>query len=135
MSSPVLSPSFSTSPDSATNPKLPPLIVALLQKHVIPEAEALGSMGNKDGNVVLEARVGVIRVVLSVLCLDLESSEGKKNLGSPTQGEDVFSGFSPRENMKPLVKWAVDLLFQWYKAGNDLPWKSVLEKTLLQIVS
>lgn len=88
-----------------------------------------------DGNVVLEARAGVIRVVLSVLCLDLDYSEGKKVLGSPTQGNDVFSSFNPRADTKPLVKWAVDLLVQWYKAGDDLPWRSVLEKTLLQIVS
>ena len=135
MSSPVLSPSFPTPPDFATNPKLPPLIVALLQKRVIPEAEALNSIGNKDGNDALEARAGVVRVVLSVLCLDLDFSEGKKILGSPTQGGDVFSGFNPRANMKPLVKWAADLLFQWHKAGDDLPWRSVLEKTLLQIVS
>ena len=79
MSSPSLS------PPSTANPKLPPLIVALLQKRVIPEAQALDSMGNKDGNVVLEARAGVIRVVLSVLCLGLDSSEGIKILGSPNQ--------------------------------------------------
>ena len=81
---------------------------------------------------MLEARAGVIRVVLSVLCLGLDSSEGIKVLGSPTQGDDLFS---PRADTKPLVKWAVGLLCQWHKAGDDLPWKSVLEKTLLQIVS
>ena len=113
---------------------LPPLIVALLQKRVIPEAEALG-LGNRDGNVVLEAREGVIRVVLSVLCLDFDSSGGKKVLGSPAQGEDVFGGSSSRANTRPLVEWAVDLLCQWHKAGDDLPWRSVLERTLLQIVS
>ena len=90
-------------------------------------------MGNKDGNVVLEARAGVVRVVLSVLCLGLDSSEGIRVLGSPNH--DVFSGSSPNADWKPLVKWAVDLLCQWHKAGDDLPWKSVLEKTLLQIVS
>ena len=81
---------------------------------------------------MLEARVGVIRVVLSILCLGLDSSEGFKVLGSPTQGDDVFS---PRADAKPLVQWAVGLLCQWHKAGNDLPWRSVLEKTLLRIVS
>ena len=97
-------------------------------------------MGDKDGNAVLEARVGVIRVVLSVLCLGLDSSEDIKVLGSPTQRNDVFSGFSPRTvhwraDMKPLVNWAVGLLCQWYKAGDNLPWRSALEKTLLQVVS
>ena len=92
-------------------------------------------MGNKNGNVVLEARMGVVRVVLSVLCLGLDSSEGTKFLGSLTQRNDVFSGVDPKANSKPLVKWAVGLLCQWYKAGNDLPWRSVLEKTLRQIVS
>lgn len=82
---------------------------------------------------MLEARVGIIRVVLSVLCLGLDSSEGIRVLGSPTQ--DVFSGFSPRANTESLVEWAVGLLCQWHKAGDDLPWRSVLEKTLLQIVS
>ena len=86
---------------------------------------------------MLEARAGVIRVILSVLCLGLESI---KALGSPTQGNDVFSGFSPRTvhgggNTNSLVKWAVGLLCQWHKAGDDLPWRSVLEKTLPQIVS
>ena len=89
-------------------------------------------MGNKDDNVVLEVRVGVIRVVLSILGLGLDYSEGFKVLGSPTQGDDVFG---PRADTKPLVKWAVGLICQWHKAGDDLPWKSVLEKTLLQIVS
>ena len=135
MFSPVFSPSFPTPPYSTSNLKLPSLIVALLQKRVIPEAEALGSVGNKDGDVVLEGRAGVIRVVLSVLCLGLDSSDGVKFLGSPTQGDDVFGGFSPMENRKPLVEWAVGLLCQWHKAGDDLPWRSVLEKTLLQIVS
>ena len=84
---------------------------------------------------MLEARGAVVRVVLSVLCLDLDFSEGKKVLGSPTQGNDVFGSFGPRADTKPLIKWAADLLFQWHKAGDDLPWRSVLEKTLLQIVS
>lgn len=109
--------------------------MALLQKRVIPEAEALGSLGDKNGNVVLEARAGIVRVVLSVLCLGLDSSEGIKVLGSASQGVDIFSGSSPRANAEPLVEWAVGLLCRWYKAGDDLPWKSVLEKTLLQIVS
>ena len=92
-------------------------------------------MGNKDGNIILEARAGVIRVVLSVLCLDLDCSEGIKVLGSPTQGDDVFGSVHGRANTKPLVTWAVGLLCQWHKAGDDLPWRSVLEKTLVQVVS
>ena len=105
-----------------------------MQKRVIPEAEALGSLEDKNGNVVLEARAGVIRVVLSVLCLGLDSSEGIKALGSASQGLDVFSSSSLKTNTEPLVEWAAGLLCQWYKAGDDLPWKSVLEKTLIQIV-
>lgn len=101
---------------------------------MIPEAEALR---NEDDNAVLGAREGIIRVVLSVLCLGLDSSEVVR---SPTQRDDVFSDFSPstvcgRVDMKPSVKWAGGLLCQWYKAGDDLPWKTVLEKTLPQIVS
>ena len=135
--SPLSSPSSPSLPYSATNPKLPPLIVALLQKRVIPEAEALGSMGNEGGNAVLDARMGVARVVLSVMCLGLDSSEDIKGSGSPTQGDNVFSGFGPKADTdtKSLVMWAVGVLCQWHKAGDDLPWRSVLEKSLLQIVS
>ena len=84
--------------------------------------------------------MGIIRVVLSILCLGLDPSEGIRVLGSPTQKDDVFSGFSPtavyeKTDMKPLVKWAVGLLSQWYKAGDGLPWKAALEKTLSQVVS
>jgi hypothetical protein len=126
-----LSPSPSTPYYSATNIKLPSLIVALLQKRVIPEAEALSSKGHKDDNAILGARMGIVRVVLSVLCLCLDSSE---------QRDDIFSGFSPRAthgiaDIKLLVKWAVGLLCQWYKAKDKLPWKAVMERTLPQVVS
>lgn len=147
MSSPSVSSLSSISPSSpstpsysAINPKLPLLIVALLQKRVIPEAEALSSAVNKDDNAVLGARMSVIKVVLSVLCLGLDSTESIEVVGSPTQRNDIFSGFSlptlhGRTDTKPLVKWASSLLCQWYKAGDDLPWRTVLEKTLPQIVS
>jgi len=129
------SPSYST-----TDPKLPSLIVALLQKRVIPEAEALSSMGHKDDSAVLGARMGVVKVVFSILCLYLDSGESIKVLGRPVQRDDVFGGFSPSAvygtaDMKQLVKWAAGLLCQWYKAGNDMPWRTVLEKTLPQVVS
>ena len=124
----------------AANQKLPLIIVALLQKRVIPEAEALISTGHKDDEAVFGVRASVVRVVLSILCLCLDPIEGLKILGSSTQKDDVFGGFSPRAahgtiDMKELVKWAVELLCQWYKAGDDLPWKTVLEKTLPQVVS
>lgn len=147
-SSPMSSPSVpslsSSSPSGpstpsypATNPKLPLLIVALLQKCVIPEAEALSSTGNQNDNAVLGARQGVVRVVLLVLCLGLDSSEGIEVVGSPTQSGDFFSGFSPStvHGRADMVKWASGLLCQWYIARDDLPWRTVLENTLPQVVS
>jgi hypothetical protein len=65
-------------------------------------------MGNKDG-VVREARAGVILVVLSVLCLGLDSSEGIKILGSPNH--DVFSGSSPKADLKPSVKMELSRIY------------------------
>ena len=114
--------------------------MALLQKCVIPEAGALSSTGHKDNDAVLRARIGVINVVLSVLCLGLDSSEGVEVLGSPIQRDDVSEGFGARAvhgtaDMKQWVKWAAELLCQWYKAGDNLPWKTVLERTLPQVVS
>ena len=98
-----------------------------MQKRVIPEAEALISTGNTDdNNTILGA--GVIGVVLSVLCLGLDSSEGTKG---PTHRDDVFAVHGGAD-MKPLVKWAVGLLCQWY---DVLLWRTLLEKTLVQVVS
>ena len=98
-------------------------------------------MGHKDNDAMLRARMGVINVVLLILCLDSDPSEGFKVLGSPVQKDDVFGGFSPQRavhgtaDTKQLVKWAAGLLCQWYKAGDDFPWKTVLQKTLPQVVS
>ncbi|KAF8965019.1 hypothetical protein BDZ97DRAFT_1813196 [Flammula alnicola] len=113
---------------------IPSQIVDILQNRIIPEAEALDNNTGLDDKIVLETRKLVVRVLLELICLDLD-------VGSPMT--DVFGGTSPRafegfgsgDGLNKLVKWATGTLSQWYRAGSNLPWKAVLEKTVNHVVS
>ncbi|KAH9478690.1 Protein unc-80-like protein [Psilocybe cubensis] len=117
----------------AKNPRLPFEIVDICQSRILPESEALDEGTELTPQIVLETRIRVARLVLEVLCLD---GDDTTTITSPKS--DVFGG--PRmeptsEGTKKLVKWATNLICQWYRAGSGSPWKHVLEKTLQQTIS
>lgn len=110
----------------------PEHITAILQSRVIPEAEALDVDTEIDDKIVLECRKSVVRLLLQLLCLDQESIV-------PSPKPDVFGGTSPRiaeawDNTREPVRWAMGTLSQWYRVGSGSPWKSVIDRTLNQIV-
>lgn len=117
----------------AQNARLPFEIVDILQSRIIPESKALDEGTELSAQVVLETRIQVARLVLEVSCLD---SDDANMMSSPKS--DVFGGSridSSSDGARKLVKWATNLICQWYRAGSGSPWKQVLEKTLQQIVS
>ena len=111
----------------------PEKIIAILQSRVIPEAEALDADTGMDDKIVLECRKSVVRLLLELVCLDHEAI-------IPSPKADVFGGVSPgaartsNNSTRQSIMWAMGTLSQWYRAGSGSPWKSVLEKTLNQIV-
>lgn len=130
----------STSTDTvdyqALQTQVPFQIVALLQTRVIPEAEALDNGTELDIKIVSEVRLNVARTVLEILCLDCNLGPA---MGSPKS--DVFGGPNSTTletrngGMNDMIKWAADILSQWYRAGNGSPWKNVLEATFVEVVS
>ena len=99
----------------------------MVQTRVIPEAEALGVKTGIDNRVILDTRTRVARLLLDITLLKPEF----ENLT-----EDVFGGANSTDSQDELqhVDWAVQTLAGWYRAGSALPWRSVLEKALQQLV-
>jgi hypothetical protein len=110
-----------------TNSHLIPHIFSMVQTRVIPEAEALGVKTGIDNRVILDTRTCVARLLLDITLLRPEF----ENLT-----EDVFGGANSTDSRdEPQhVDWAVQTLAGWYRAGSALPWRSVLEKALQQLV-
>ncbi|CAA7264275.1 unnamed protein product [Cyclocybe aegerita] len=146
-SSPVASPGLqsrmsSSSSDSsltlgslefqARDSKLPTLIASIIQARVIPAAEALGIENEADPNAVLSARQQVARILLQILCLRPGFASSPK--------EDVFGGINSqavgnKEETTDVVRWVIRILSGWYRAGNSLPWREVLDKTFRQVIT
>ena len=110
-----------------TNLHLISRIFSVVQTRVIPEAEALGVKTGIENRVILDTRTRVARLLLDITLLRPEF----ENLT-----EDVFGGANSTDSQNGLrhVDWAVQTLAGWYRAGSALPWRSVLEKALQQLV-
>ncbi|KDR79961.1 hypothetical protein GALMADRAFT_242128 [Galerina marginata CBS 339.88] len=118
------------------NSRIPPCLVSILQSRVIPEAEALSNGTELQETIVLDTRMRVARVLLEIICVDVDSGNF---MTSPKV--DIFGAPSPRfadalpDGMKELVKWAMNTLCQWYRAGDASPWKVVLERNFQQVIA
>jgi len=114
--------------------KIPFQILSILQSRVLPEAEILDEDIELDEKIILETRVRVAKVMLEIICLNVDPDVTRSPSG------DVFGSTSLRSpdthptDSKGIVKTVVGTIAQWYRAGNGSPWKAVLEKALQQIV-
>ncbi|KAJ3513514.1 hypothetical protein NLJ89_g2905 [Agrocybe chaxingu] len=116
----------------AGDSKLPSLIASVIQTRVVPEAEALDVENEVDANAVLNSRQQVARIILEMLRLRLDFTSTPK--------KDVFGSINSHalgneEGTRDVVGWAMGTLSDWYRAGNALPWREVLDKTFRQVIA
>jgi hypothetical protein len=80
-------------------------------------------------------------VLLELICMDVVGEAHQQQISSPkgdvfgTNNSRTFNASELTDGIKPLIKWAIEKLAEWYRAGADSPWKNILEKALKQIVS
>ena len=105
-------------------------LVFLLKTRALPETEALSRAG-LDHQTISKLRIRVAHILFDLTRLDTDGQLPRANLN-----EDVFgsSYTSSASDCIEHVKWAIQVLAGWYRAGSALPWQAVLQETLQQLV-
>jgi hypothetical protein len=116
-------------PSNPSASQILPRLVFLLKTRVLPEAEVLSQTG-LDEQTLSKLRTNIAHLLFGLTCLNVDGS-------MPSFAkDDVFGGSSMANTSEWMdhVKWAVQVLAEWYRAGTAQPWRAVLEGTLQQLV-
>lgn len=114
--------SSNTIDDLPADSRLMIQIFFIVKTRVIPEAENLGTKTGTDSKVILDTRTRIARLLLHFTLLRQEYEIPNKDI------------FGDADELVQHVNWAVQVIAGWYRAGSALPWRSVLEMTLRQLV-
>lgn len=117
--------------DSVPYSRLLSRLIFLLKTRVLPETEALSRAG-LDDQIVSKLRIRIAHLLFDLTRLDADGPQLLKD----SLNEDVFGGSRTADawDRTEHVKWAIQVLAGWYRAGAALAWRAVLEETLQRLV-